>query len=176
MRHLIPPPSKTQAPEAKAVLPVMLDRPSQHETKLEDPQITIAALIAQVDHLKAENHILKSQVREWQESLDRRAVEPPLPALPVRPPIGFRRNDRGHYMRDHVWEVKENNAMVRFCLMTLKWIGLFTFGFALALILASGFNQMLLVDVLMQLAQTIWKPMVTVGLLSVAIAWWGEAV
>jgi hypothetical protein len=176
MRHLISPLSQNQLTEAKAVLPVILDRPSQYEAKLEDPQITIAALIAQVDHLKAENHSLKSQVRELQESLDRRAVELPLPVLPARRPIEFRHNDRGHYMRDHVWEVKENNAMVRFCLMTLKWIGLFTFGFALALILASGFNQMLLVDVLMQLAQNIWKPMVTVGLLSVAIAWWAEAV
>jgi hypothetical protein len=176
MRHLIPPISKTQTPEAKAVLPVMLDRPSQYEAKLEDPQITIAALIAQVDHLKAENRVLKSQVRELQAMLEQRAVEPPLPALPARRPITFRRNDRGHYIRDHVWEVKENNAMVRLCLTTLKWIGLSTFGFTLALILASGFNQMLLVDVLIQLAQNIWKPIVTVGLLSIAIAWWAEAV
>lgn len=179
MRHLIP-----SVPEANAVLPVILERPRAHTAKLEDPttsaQVTIATLIAQVDHLKAENQTLKYRLRDLQDRLDlqgnRDAQPVEIPVLPPRRAIAFHRNAQGHYVRDHVWAIKEHHTMVKICMATLKWLGLFTFGFTLAMLLAFGFNQMAVVEVMIQLAQHIWKPIAMVGLLTVAIAWFTEAV
>jgi hypothetical protein len=167
MRHLIP-----SLPDQNQVPPIILQHPQPYLPNGEDPKTTIAALIAQVAALKAENRSLTQRLLD----LTDRSLPPVLPPDPVRAAVVFQRNRRGHYIRERFWAVKEDTAMVKACLRFLKWTALLTFGFMLALLMAAGFDQASLVNLMIQIAAHSWKPIAVMAMVALTIAWMTEAV
>jgi hypothetical protein len=192
MRHLLPIlPDSTQTP------PILLQLPPQDETWVEDPKTTIAVLLAQVTEVKAqlesvktenrsliiESRSLTTENRRLKQRLnepihDRRTSPVPLvlPPDPIRPEVTFQRNDRGHYVRPRFWSVKEHTPMMKTCLRLLKWTALSVFGFTLVVLMAAGLEQISFVNLMLQLAQHLWKPIVVMVMTVVTIAWMAEAV
>jgi hypothetical protein len=141
------------------------DRPpvAEHWRSLdlpEDPQQTIAVLLAHLEQLQTLNWQLERQIAQQQSA-------PMAVALP--------HNHRGHYVRSRYWEVKQDNTTVKICRSLIKLLLVLSLGLALLLIGLWGLAPIAVLDVTASVVQLLIRPVFVMILLLFAIAWFSEA-